>query len=344
MFAGVNRYFIGATGPTGPAGSGGGGSGSSITGPTGATGATGATGPQGLIGPTGPAGSGSGGGGASYSGTIVTASPFTMTASNYVVEVNKASGSATTINLPTNPTVWAQYIIKDGKGDAGTNNITVTSPGGAVDGFTSITLDSNFQAISLEYTGSLWRITGNYTTYGTTTIDKQTAIDTISDASLFPITNSTDKSQLLGGTALQLFNYIKSKLPASIAYTNIGDYIMAPTVAGFLINNQLIMLHTVPHDIVFPQNLTGTSALSGIAPKNAASVSIKVTDKTSGNVFTLGTLNWAANSTVATLTPAPSTLSGSFALSAGSVVTLRGPAVADDNFADIGITLFALKT
>lgn len=45
------------------------------------------------------------------------------------VRVNKASGSATTLNLPTAASKISAVLIADWKGDAGTNNITIIPSG-----------------------------------------------------------------------------------------------------------------------------------------------------------------------------------------------------------------------
>jgi len=58
--------------------------------------------------------------------TLVTASgSYTATSSDYLIIVNKTASEATTINLPAG-TDNRVFLIKDGKGDASTHNITIT--------------------------------------------------------------------------------------------------------------------------------------------------------------------------------------------------------------------------
>lgn len=71
-----------------------------------------------------------------------------------VLVINKSVGEATTITLPSSPLLGESFLIKDGKGDASTNNITVTPSTGTIDGFASITLNISRGAASLVYLGS----------------------------------------------------------------------------------------------------------------------------------------------------------------------------------------------
>ncbi len=56
-------------------------------------------------------------------------SPYQMAAMDNVVAVNKTTGAATKILLPTNAPVGVRRVIIDAKGDADTNNITVGTTG-----------------------------------------------------------------------------------------------------------------------------------------------------------------------------------------------------------------------
>ncbi len=108
----------------------------------------------------------SGGGGISGvaidGSTIVAsiASPYQMQTADRVVDVNKATGAATAITLPTSPTLWVDYTVIDGKGDAGTNNVTVTAPNsGTINGASSFVLNANRDAISFRaINATTWRV------------------------------------------------------------------------------------------------------------------------------------------------------------------------------------------
>ena len=87
--------------------------------------------------------------GASYSINAIT---------DQILIVNKASGSATALNLPTTPTAGLIYMIKDGKGDAGANNITITPAAGTIDGSSNLVINGNYAAVNLVYNGTEWNI------------------------------------------------------------------------------------------------------------------------------------------------------------------------------------------
>ena len=79
------------------------------------------------------------------------------------VIVNKTVGSATAISLPKGKAHGQCVIVKDGKGDARTNPITISDPGGAtIDGQAQMVLGINFQAVELEWDAvsspALWRV------------------------------------------------------------------------------------------------------------------------------------------------------------------------------------------
>lgn len=80
----------------------------------------------------------------------------TMAAGQKVQVVNKTSGAATTVTLPPNPTAWQTALVKDGKGDAGTNNITVHAASGNIDGRASIVIKNNYGSAWFIYNGTRW--------------------------------------------------------------------------------------------------------------------------------------------------------------------------------------------
>lgn len=78
---------------------------------------------------------------------------------DWLLVVNKGTGSATTVNLPANPIQGWRFEVKDGKGDAGTNNITVSPAAGTIDGASSYVINSNRGAAIFTYSGSEWVVT-----------------------------------------------------------------------------------------------------------------------------------------------------------------------------------------
>lgn len=73
-----------------------------------------------------------------------------------VVVVNKTVGAATTVNLPATPATGLMVVIKDGKGDAGANNITITPAAGNIDGAGTLVINANYGKAALVYNGAEW--------------------------------------------------------------------------------------------------------------------------------------------------------------------------------------------
>lgn len=89
---------------------------------------------------------------------VTAAGAVTHAVTDRVIVVNKTTGAATTVNLVASPPAGLVLTIKDGKGDAATNNITITPNAGTIDGASSIVLSTAYAAIDLVYTGSSWAI------------------------------------------------------------------------------------------------------------------------------------------------------------------------------------------
>lgn len=77
---------------------------------------------------------------------------------NSTIIVNKAVGAATAVNLPANAAPGQTFIIKDGKGDAAANNITITPPSGLIDGGASYVIATNKASVMLQFDGVNWWI------------------------------------------------------------------------------------------------------------------------------------------------------------------------------------------
>lgn len=85
-----------------------------------------------------------------YTSVNAAASPYTVLTTDYYISVD-SSGGAVTLNFPNAPTFKQVWIVKDRTGNAATNNITLTTPGGTVtfDGSTTFVMNSNLQATQL---------------------------------------------------------------------------------------------------------------------------------------------------------------------------------------------------
>ena len=86
-------------------------------------------------------------------------SPYTITATDYFVSVDSSGGSVT-IYLPNSPTIYRMFLIKDRTGDAYTNNVVITTPGGTtlIDGFTTYSLDVNYESASFLFNGTSYEV------------------------------------------------------------------------------------------------------------------------------------------------------------------------------------------
>jgi aspartate 1-decarboxylase len=123
---------------------------------TGASGPTGNTGPAGIgnLGPTGATGPASR---LSTVRIITNGSTVACLASDDVVVINKSSPGPTTVTLIATPARGTMVIIKDGRGDAATNNISITSTY-QIDGSAGSIINSNYGAARLVFNGSQWNL------------------------------------------------------------------------------------------------------------------------------------------------------------------------------------------
>ena len=71
---------------------------------------------------------------------ITTGASYAALASDNIIDVNKTTGSATAITLPASPVDGMEVEVKDKKGDAATNTITVSAASGNIDGQASVSL------------------------------------------------------------------------------------------------------------------------------------------------------------------------------------------------------------
>lgn len=89
---------------------------------------------------------------------VVASGNVTMATTDDLVVVNKTTGAATVVNAISSPTTGTVHCVKDGKGDAATNNITFTPAAGNVDGSATYVLNQNYQAACFFYNGTIWNI------------------------------------------------------------------------------------------------------------------------------------------------------------------------------------------
>jgi trimeric autotransporter adhesin len=89
---------------------------------------------------------------------VTAAGAINITTADYVVIVKKTTGAATTVDLPGSPTTGDNYVIKDGKGDAHTNNITLVPASGTIDGASTFVMNTNYASKEVIYNGTEWSV------------------------------------------------------------------------------------------------------------------------------------------------------------------------------------------
>ena len=98
-------------------------------------------------------------GSANQSVRVVTAAGgVSLATTDAVVVVRKAAGAATSVMLESGPAAGRVVVVKDGRGDAGTNPITIAPPSGTIDGAASYALSAGYASVTLIYTGTEWSV------------------------------------------------------------------------------------------------------------------------------------------------------------------------------------------
>jgi hypothetical protein len=92
--------------------------------------------------------------------TLTTGTTYTVTAAETIVLVDSATGGAKTITLPLATTYTGRIIVvKDAKGTAGTDNITVDGNGSeTVDGTANVVINTNYGKVGLVSDGTKWSV------------------------------------------------------------------------------------------------------------------------------------------------------------------------------------------
>jgi len=89
---------------------------------------------------------------------IALVSPDTVLATDSIVSYQLIAPGAVAVTLPAGIT-GTVYYLKDGTGDAAANNITITpAVGDTIDDAATATINTNYGALTLAYTGAKWEI------------------------------------------------------------------------------------------------------------------------------------------------------------------------------------------
>lgn len=101
--------------------------------------------------------------------TVTSTPDYSFGSGDTVVIVNKSVAGPTTITLPVGPITGRHVIVKDGKGDADINPITIQAAAGNIDGVASKVINTVYGSLSFIYNGTQWNIFSHapITTVGT---------------------------------------------------------------------------------------------------------------------------------------------------------------------------------
>lgn len=89
---------------------------------------------------------------------IITSGNIQMLASDGIVFVNKIVGAPTLATLPLTPKIGMTIIVKDMKGDADINFITVQMSSGTIDGLPQFVMSNDYQSMTFAFNGTEWNI------------------------------------------------------------------------------------------------------------------------------------------------------------------------------------------
>lgn len=98
---------------------------------------------------------------------VATTSPVTVSAAtDYTVVTNLTVPGPVTVNLPAGVLKQA-FVIVDGAGDAGTNNITINGSGGQlINGVTPYVINRDRGAVWIQFNGTSWNVLAAFQTPG----------------------------------------------------------------------------------------------------------------------------------------------------------------------------------
>lgn len=97
---------------------------------------------------------------------VAIATPVTVLATtDCVIVTDLTTPGAVAVNLPAGVSGQV-FTVVDGKGDAGTNNITITPAAGTINGDATYVIDSNRAGVSLAYNGTSWTVIAEFISAG----------------------------------------------------------------------------------------------------------------------------------------------------------------------------------
>jgi hypothetical protein len=127
--------------------------------------------------------------------TVKTSAGDVTMANEGIVVVNKASGAATAVTLTPSPDQGDFVFVVDGKGDAATNNITISGAAAeTINGGASYVISENYGGVCFVYNDTEWNVVSTYksdTTLTSATITDLTATTAAITTATITTSNST---------------------------------------------------------------------------------------------------------------------------------------------------------
>ena len=149
-----------------------------------------------------------------------TNSPVTVVAAtDYTVVTNLSVAGPVTVNLPAGVAKQI-FVIVDGKGDAGTNNVTIDADGTeTINGAATYVINENFGGIMLQFDGTGWVIIASF--YGTSA--SFTNLTVTSTATVGTLAATTISGGTLSGVTLDGDTNTVQDLPVTAIKTVLAD-------------------------------------------------------------------------------------------------------------------------
>jgi hypothetical protein len=204
-----------------------------------------------------------------------TATPVTVVAAtDYSVVTNLTVPGAVAVNLPAGVAKQV-FVIVDGKGDAGTNAITIDGNGAeTIAGQSTYVINENSGGVMLQFDGTAWQILAGF--YGTDPTFTSLTVTTLTVTGTATVGTLTATSGTVGGAAITTASTAQTLTNKTLGSTNT---LTGATAASFT-NAGTVTLPTATDTLVgraTTDTLTnktiaaGSNTITGLADANIAS-------------------------------------------------------------------------